>query len=374
MTNICIIISSTSCLLGALTSPGLAQESPREPSGELEPGSGSDMPLHPEADLESGPDPASDSQSASDPISAIPPPPDTASRSPSPEHRRAAEQLCEHGRALYNELLYSDAVERFHQAASYWAHPQIELYLALARLRSGDPVAAHRSLQRAAALGLDQLDPEDRERAEELGQTLLDKHLAVIEIRCDEPGAQVSLDGKPLFVGPGTHSAWVRPASHVVRADKPGYFPARQSINLLPGHRGSIVIVLGEDKMIETRRWTAWKPWAVVGAGATLGLLGVGAWWQGERDFDRAGDAAICPVEDPACPPSTPRPYGRAVLEVRLGVGLAMTGAAVTATGLLLVRLNRPYEKATEAPETPMFDIAPLIEKDRLGVMSRFRF
>ena len=222
------------------------------------------------------------------------PPPSVPGHNPSDEHRRAAETFFERGTALYHELLYRDAAEAFGRAAEYWLHPQIQLYLSLALSRSGRPVAAYASLQKAVNLGVDRLSPADRQRARKLHDTLLREQLAIIEVRCDEPGASVRLDGEPLFVGPGSHTAPVVPASHVVTADKPGYFSARQSITLLPGHRGSIVIEMGPDTVIKRRHWAKWKPWAVVGAGVALGLAGAGVVWKSARDFDRAEVGRLC--------------------------------------------------------------------------------
>ncbi|MCG8417462.1 MAG: PEGA domain-containing protein [Proteobacteria bacterium] len=301
-------------------------------------------------------------------------PPAVPSENPSPEHKRVAERFFEQGATLYNELMYRDAADKFRQAAQYWLHPEIQLYLSLALSRSGESVAAYDSFQKAVGLGLDQLDPDDRQRARDLQDTLLRQQVATIEVRCDEPGAEVSLDGALLFVGPGTRTVAVRPTSHVVTTDKPGYFPARQFITLAPGHRGSIVIELGEDKLIETRRWPGWKPWATVVAGTAIALAGVGVLWLSDRDFDRADRNYTRSCDSVICPPSTLDPYNRAKMEARLGVGVVVAGTAVAAAGLLLVALNRPYSVPTDAPETPAFDITPMVSNDRVGVMSRIQF
>src|SRR5690606_8428506 len=108
---------------------------------------------------------------------------------------------------------------------------------------------------------------------------LLEKQIASIEVTCDKPGAKVSVDGKEVFVAPGTYKARVRVGKHTFVAEKEGYTTRINAPYVEPGQNFRIELKLytAEELTRYNRRWNAtWMPYAVIGAGAALGVVGIG--------------------------------------------------------------------------------------------------
>ncbi|MCG8418493.1 MAG: hypothetical protein MJE77_11175 [Proteobacteria bacterium] len=231
-----------------------------------------------------------------------------------PWHRGVPEQRKEEARALLaeaatltEELRFLDAIAKYQQALSHWDHPEIRFELSRAVFQAGRPLDAWNHLQRAWQWGPDALIGRDGERAREFGQTLLRDHLAIIEVRCDQPDVVVALDGKVLFRGPGVDDHVVDPGEHVLSAKRAGYFSLVKSVSLSAGQRGVIVLELSPDRLVQRQRWPSWKPWAVAGAGVAVGLMGVGLLAQARHNFGRAGDTFRDHC-NPGCLPSLPPP------------------------------------------------------------------
>src|SRR5690348_11669761 len=105
-------------------------------------------------------------------------------------------------------------------------------------------------------------------------RALEQKELAAINISCDEPGAEVMLDGKRWFVGPHTERRIVLPGAHFVTATKSGYYTVVKSVAMFAGKEVSGVLEMSVDTVVARRFWPVGRPWAVVGVGAAFTLLG----------------------------------------------------------------------------------------------------
>ena len=238
----------------------------------------------------------------------------------SPENEQKARALFAQAGQLQERFLYEQARATYQKALASWDNPFIHIELAWVLLKLGHALRAYEHLQEAQKWGPNSLPEPDQKRIRALEQTLLKQHLAVIEVRCDEPGAEVALDGKTLFIGPGVKRTVVRPDLHVLTAKKPGYFPLLESIALLAGKPQRALLTLSEDRIFETRKWARWKPWTVAVAGAATVLLGAGLKWRAGVNIIR-GDRALnasC-AERPACSPSDSIHYARARLAKPVG-------------------------------------------------------
>lgn len=289
--------------------------------------------------------------------------------------RQAAESLFEEGLSLHRQLLRDRAAGKYEQALERWEHPHMRFNLARLWTDMGQYLRAYDNLERVLAWGLPAFDEGFREDIRTLERTLLEQHLARVHIQCDEPGAEVALDGKPRFVAPGSADVVVRPGEHVVTARKTGFFPVVQAVTVTAGNRGRVTLQMSVDGLVHTRRWQPWKPWMVLGAGLASSLIGAGLEWQAARDFDRA--AEVFDQEQCAGRPCLPQPpglYRRAVWEERVAVVSMIAGGLAMATGLTLVILNRSRASRTRDRQGTRLHIEPIFTREGAGLSTRFRF
>ncbi|MGK3972604.1 hypothetical protein WMF38_12910 [Sorangium sp. So ce118] len=275
-------------------------------------------------------------------------------------------------------MMLAEARAKYEEALAFWEHPDLRLSLGRALEGIGLPLPAYESFRLALRWGPGSLPAEKEQQAREAMRALVEQELAAIEIRCDEPGAAVLLDGKPWFVGPGTERRLVLPGEHIVTARKKEYYVVVKPIIVLAGKRASGTLRLSMDAMITERRWhAAWAPWALAGAGATLGLLGAGLTWRATVHHDEAERALqvdfrrACGLR---CAPKDVSAYDQALLENRLAIGSFIAGGAALITGGVLVYMNRPRSYRTEDRGDVKIELAPAVSDSAAGLSTRFSF
>jgi hypothetical protein len=294
----------------------------------------------------------------------------------SEEDQRTALALFEQGNGLLADSVFVKAADKYREALAHWAHPAIHYNLALALLNLDQPIEVYENLEKAMEYGPAPLDLDKFERAKSYKQLVM-KQLATIEVICDQDGAAVSMDGKPLFTGPGRYKGLVRIGEHSIIATKAGYLPTNETRSLQPGQQVQVELVLftEEDKTLRVRRWDSWKPWAVVGTGLALGLAGGGMHYMSQKNFNDY-DALVrqeCP-----CPPGTPpatdsRDSGRT--QQQIAIGAYLVGGTALATGFVLVYLNRVQLVRTDVTEaSERVSILPILTSETAGVTAQLRF
>jgi hypothetical protein len=255
------------------------------------------------------------------------------------EFREANQQL--------NDGLFGRASETYRKALVTWPHPAIHYNLALAQMNLDQPVEAFENLQKAIVYGDAPLQKDKLEHAKEY-MMLLEKQIASIEVSCDKIGAKVSVDGKEVFVAPGTFKARVRIGRHTFVADKKGYQTRINAPFIGPGENFRIELKLytAEELTRYNRRWQAtWMPYTVLAAGVAFGLGGVMLELSADatyNDYDKR--VAACNMNNMGCPTTAELTDVKKSGETQetLGyVSYGVAGAAVAA-GVLLVILNRP--------------------------------
>lgn len=305
---------------------------------------------------------------------------DSAARDPwyagvSPEAQRTAKALFEAAVASHKQWLLADAVAGYEQALAHWEHPQIRFHLGRAQEKMGDTVAAYENLSRAMRWGPAPFTPEEAEMAREMLQRL-EASLARLEASCDEPGAEVFLDGKPWFVCPGQGRAMLRPGEHAIIARKPDYFTLTSSVSLMPGKHARAEIRMTPETTVR-RRWEHWGPsktWAVVGTSAALALAGGALEWMAARDIEAHDERfeKVC-AGAPTCEPYAADPALRemradARRENRLAVGAFTAAGVAVVAGAMLGWLDRPSKYRNHDEGAVDFTVAPLVTQDSAGV------
>lgn len=302
----------------------------------------------------------------------------------SQERQKAALLLFREGNSQLNDGLFARASETYRKALESWPHPAIHYNLALAQMNLDQPIEAFENFQKAIAFGDAPLQTDKLEHAKEY-MLLLEKQIAHIEVSCDKAGAKVSVDGKEVFIAPGKFTQSVRIGRHTFVADKKGYQTRINAPFIGPGEHFRIELKLytAEELTRFNRRWQAtWMPYAVLGGGVAVGLVGVALELAADssyNDYDKAVTA--CNQNNMGCQTTT------AITDLRdsgdqkktLGyVAYGVAGAAVAA-GALLAILNRPKayqirpEELQEEQEKKV-SIKPILTPNLAGAMVQGKF
>lgn len=309
----------------------------------------------------------------------------------------AALALFHEGNQFLNKGILPRAAEKYREALKHWDHPAINYNLALAVLPLNQPIEAYNALQKAIKYGDAPLDADKFKQANDY-LALVQQQLADIEVSCDKPGADVSVDGKKVFTAPGKFTDKVKIGKHTFVCQKPGSITRIKAPYIGPNEKFRIELKLytAEDLTRYHRKWkTTWFPYAVIGAGAAI-ALGGGAFELSARssfnDFDKqvaacnmaAGNNAGCATNMTAI--ANLRSSGNTKQTIAyVGYGL---GAGTAIVGGLLAYANRrqSYQIRAEdlqneqdegpAPAAPPTGVSfsPIVSPDMTGaaIMGHF--
>jgi hypothetical protein len=289
------------------------------------------------------------------------------------EARQRAQALFAQAFDKHQQLLRGDAMELYEQALALWDNPDIRWNLALVLEDLGQYLRAHQELARAlrweASLGSERLrEVRDRMRALET------QRLARIETDREEPGAEIKLDGEPWLPRAGRRSALVQPGEHYLAASKPGHFPVTRPVYVKAGQAARVPLPMDEDRLLETRRWSVWKPWAVIGAGIAVAAVGAELERRSFADREAAATKLGARCEEPACDPSRRDIYDRAHVEHQLAIGAFAAGGAAIAAGLALAWINQPRAHRTEARPPSRIELVPVLSLHGAELSTLVRF
>ncbi len=304
----------------------------------------------------------------------------------SPEQEATALAIYKEGNEYFENKQYAQALAKYRKAIQAWDHPAIRFNMAVSLINLGQPVEAYDALlealkYREAPLG-------SKLYADGLTyRRLLEGRLARLEVTCKEEGARITLDGQELMVGPGKASRVLLPGPHQVVASKPGFLTRSESIDLISGKAKRLELELITLKAAATteRRWKAWKPWAVVGGGAGLGLLGALLYWRAGADFD-SYDSSIASLCVSGCTESEiPGPVSGVETRAKVENGAAIAafglGGVALVTGVVLVILNQPHTVPAHnievpPPATPAspVTVTPVLGPELTGLAASIRF
>lgn len=294
-----------------------------------------------------------------------------------PDQQKKALELFRAGNTLLKESVFVKAAEKYREALALWDHPAIHYNLALALLNLDQPLEVHEHLMAAMKYGVAPLDSEKMEHARTY-KGLVEKQLARVEITCDEPGATVSLDGQVVFTAPGRYEGLVRPGAHTFVASKEGSAPTNLSRTLPAAEKTTVALKLytAEDLTRYERRWPAWRPWAVLGAGAAVALAGGALHMQAKGSFEDF-DTRIAQCGGCVPTPEVSDLRTRGDSRQQLAFGAYAVGGAAAVTGAILLYINRPqaYRISVDEAATPQgVSVTPVVSGRDGGILATFRF
>lgn len=320
---------------------------------------------------------------ALDPLDPAIDAPNIAGADNAPWNRGISQQMRADARAVFlegNRLfkipLFSQAVEKYNAAIEKWQHPAFFFNLAIAEINLGQYLEAREHLERAMQYGP---DPLRSDRFVEAKKQLVEveRHLGRLRIRVPTASAEISVDGVPVFSGPVDREIWVSARTHEIAVKKPEYVAQSRRLAIAAGTQATVNISL--LKLVEDRPFALWKPWAVIGAGALIGVAAGGLQAIAARNFTRydegfnkldcAQQGCMQGEIDKKNPKLTPR-LNRARLEQNIAVGGYIAGGAAIATGIILLYLDRPHlmQREDPTPNAAGVAVVPVLSTDMVGV------
>jgi hypothetical protein len=292
-----------------------------------------------------------------------------------PEARQQALALFAQAVDKHQQLLRGAAQDLYDRALELWDNPDIQWNLSLVLEDMGQYLRAYQQLDSALRWG-DALGAERLRGVRDRMQALETDHLARIEASSDEPGADITLDGQPWFRGAGRRSTLVVPGEHYVAARKTGFFPVTLPVPVTAGQMARVALPMDADRLIETRRWSAWQPWVVASAGVVVAAVGASLERQAFVHWDAAAKSltGLCDSSKGCTPTTSPAAYDRAVTDNRIAIGAFVAGGTALAVGLTMAWINQPHVYRTEARAPSPIEITPILSTDQAGVSVRLRF
>lgn len=271
------------------------------------------------------------------------------------EQKTQAKALHREGKGFFAGALFALAAAKYREALQHWDHPKIHYSLALAQISMDLPVEAYQSIVQAMRYGADGIGLDEHDRAIEYRRQLR-KQIAEVEIACIEPGAAVTMNGKPLFTGPGRVTTLVLPGEYQIIASKIKHITTSQIVALAAGSRTNVELnLLAEDQATPTqvRLWKPWIPWTVVAAGVGLGAVATGMHMESRIATYRRDDLwkTQCPARCDEFSAMIDRLDNRAE-RLRNGAYTTYVAAGLLlANGALLVYFNRPQVVQRKSPQ-----------------------
>lgn len=294
-----------------------------------------------------------------------------------PEDQKYATELFREGNGLLKESLYVQASQKYREALTKWDHPGIHYNLALALLNLDQPVEVYQQLEEAMKYGPAPLDQDKFQHAGRY-KALIEKQLARVEVKCSEPGAQVTMDGRVLFNAPGRYEALVRIGQHSFVATKTGFVTTQKTPLLPPGQKTVVDLrMFTDDQMtIYKRRWSNALPWTIFAAGLAISGAGGILHWQSSENF-KAYDRGIrdCGMTSPTggCVPDSSLANKKTSAEAMQVAAFSMygVGGAVVIVGSVLAVLNRAKPERVNPDKVA---VLPMFGPSSAGLMTNFKF
>lgn len=304
-----------------------------------------------------------------------------------PKDRQAkAIALFREGNAALKESLFPKAASTYKEALQVWDHPAVHYNLALALVNLDQPIEVHEHLTAALKFGPAPLDDDKFQQAQRY-LALIERQLTKVKLTCSYAGAQVRLDGRPLFTGPGEWEGQVRAGPHTLTASQEGLLPDERSVVLAGGDSQTYDMrVYRSEELIEYRRaFSAAIPWTALGVGVVALGAGVGMHLGaqgGFSQFDQGVSAcAGTTIANNGCV-LTPDLQNAKASASGLQTGafaLYAVGGAAIVTSAILFYVGRPvgYRKTVNVdastPASPI-TILPIITPTGAGAMATLEF
>ena len=288
------------------------------------------------------------------PVPAESPPADTPTEpwaEDVPEATRTeANVLFNEGNELYMRDEIEQAVDKYRAAVLLWDHPMIRFNLAVAEVRLDRVLDASNDIDHALRFGNVPFTPALYRQALAY-QKLIEAQVAHVDVRCEQAGTQVWLDGKTWFICPGKQTKRVVVGEHHVVGERLGHVPASRRVMLKGGGTEVVHLQLEtiESATVYEYPVRPWIPWTSAAVGAAIGLTGAGIWIAGRNQIDDFNErfATACAAgcrSDLSDQPLLADQLARGRTIEKVGITTLVIGAAAALGGVTWGLLfNQPY-------------------------------
>lgn len=268
------------------------------------------------------------------------------------------------GNQEFAESRFAQALARYREAIRHWDHPAIRFNMAVCQINLGQVLEAHADLERSMIYGDAALGPDALRQAITY-RRLLDAQLARVTITGNQPGAQITLDGKWLFTGPGRIEQIAMPGEHQIVATKPGFATDSKTVVLVAGQATSheVRILQGAAPPVLVRRWSTWLPRSMLVAGGVLGAGGAWSYAAAARNIERYDRgievrcAQYCSAEVFASFSDLRRAQNRGYREQAAAFSLFAAGGLAVVAGVAGLVMNQP--RVVGEPGSPQPVVVP---------------
>ncbi len=226
----------------------------------------------------------------------------SAAPPPAAEAQAEAARRFEHAVKLYGDAEYALALAEFERVYELVPDYRVLYNIGQVNMQVGRYARALRTLEEYVKSGGDQVPPE-RAQQVKLDLESLAARVARIEVRVDQPGADVLVDGVSLGTTPIAEALVVDVGDRRLQVRLGGYRTWEQTLRLAGGDRRNLTLVLEREvvqppvrqttqpavpstdvrkpaanRSNSNLRWIGWTTAGVLGASAIVtGIAGVGA-------------------------------------------------------------------------------------------------
>jgi hypothetical protein len=295
----------------------------------------------------------------------------------SPAQQKVASELLEQGNNLLKDSIFVEAEKKYVEALKHWKHPAIYYNLALALLNLDRPAEVYEYMVASTRYGEAPLGEERFKHALRYIERT-EQQSAWAHITCDsETTATLKRDGELMPIRCERFERMLRPGTYTISALREGEPVPDTSLTLAAGERANYRLEVGDG-----RRWAAWKPWAVLGAGAAVAVGGrfIHVKARDEyRAFDegvfRCNAASADGREGCELSPELKSTRSRADTLQWAALGTFAVGGAALITGGLMLYANKLHPQTHLIPlPAKGVSVTPLVGKDGSGVQASLRF
>ncbi len=275
-------------------------------------------------------------------------------------NQKQALALYKEGNAFFEQSQYKDALPKYEAAIALWDHPAIHYNAAVCLINLDRPVEAFENIVSALRFGAAPLGP-DLFKQGETYRKMLAAQVGELEVSCADAGAQVTLDGEPIFTGPGSVKRRLRIGDHQIVVTKQRYQTETQLIHLGGGDDRHVAIVLKPvpGQRVLHRRWAKWKPWSLVVGGiaiAAAGAIPLVASQDHATSYQSWLDSCSpCLMPYPA---NETQEHSLATRDLWIARSAFAVGGALAVTGIALVVLNQPR----------LVNVTPIAGREQVGL------
>lgn len=282
------------------------------------------------------------------------------------------------GNSALKESLFPKAASTYKEALQVWDHPAIHYNLALALVNLDQPLEVHEHLTAALKFGPAPLDDDKFQQAQRY-LALIERQLTKITVSCSFSGAQVKLDGRPLFVAPGTWEGQVRAGPHTLTASQEGLLSDERSVVLAGGDskRFDLKVYRAEELTEYRRAFSVAIPVTALAVGvAALGAgFGMHLGAQGSFAAYDSGISSCAMGANAGCFPNPTLQTMRSTatsLQTGAYALYAVGGVAVIASAILFY-VGRPIA-FTKSVNVEAVSLLPVITPTGAGAVASFGF